>query len=529
VNGIVWVCVVAGGLILGQEPAGKEGRKAELANTFFTTGVIPQLRIEVSEPELAKLRSNNRAYVRCTIVENSQTTYPDMAIKLKGAAGSFRDWNDRPALTINSDKFSSGQSFHGLDKFHLNNSVQDDTYCQEWICESICRSAGLPATRVTHARVWLNGRDVGLYVLKEGFDRSFLKRHFKNADGNLYDGGFLQDIDANLEKDEGKDADDRTDLRALERACRIPDETQRFQAVAELLDVELFLTFVAFEAMACHWDGYAYNRNNYRIYFDPSDRKARFLPHGMDQMFGDTGSGVFRHPGSLVGSTVFQNRAWYTRYRERVREVLPHFSPEVLFPRLDALRERVQPVLTAIDPQRGREFDERLRGVKDRIKARHENLKQQIVHDDPLPPKFDKDGHLPLPEWFAVKETGDAVTEEVEIENRKAYLIRCGEGGRCVASWRRKIRLQRGKYELHARVKTDNVVSLNEDRGHGAGLRISGSQRENGVVGNESWKSIVYELSIDEPEREVVLVAELRSARGQAWFERDGFRLTKKP
>ena len=80
----------------------------------------------------------------------------------------------------------------GLDKFHLNNSVQDGTYMNEDPVRRDGPGDGLPAARGTHALVELNGRKVGFYVLKEGFDKTFLRRHFKDANGNLYDGGFLQ-------------------------------------------------------------------------------------------------------------------------------------------------------------------------------------------------------------------------------------------------------------------------------------------------------------------------------------------------
>ena len=74
-----------------------------------------------------------------------------VALKLKGAAGSFREWDDRPALTLNMHKFNKGGTFHGLVKFHLNNSVQDETYLHELLCSELFRRAGIPAPRVTRA------------------------------------------------------------------------------------------------------------------------------------------------------------------------------------------------------------------------------------------------------------------------------------------------------------------------------------------------------------------------------------------
>src|SRR5207245_4926516 len=117
----------------------------------------------------------------------------------KGSAGSRRDLNDRPALTLNFDHFQEGQRFHGLDKVHLNNSVQDPSYLTELLCGDLFRAADVPAARTTHARVELNGRDLGLYVLKEGFNKTFLRRYFKNVKGTLFYGGFLSVISETMQ------------------------------------------------------------------------------------------------------------------------------------------------------------------------------------------------------------------------------------------------------------------------------------------------------------------------------------------
>jgi hypothetical protein len=181
---------------------------------------------------------------------------------------------------------------------------------------------------VAHARLRLNGRDAGLYVLKEGFDKKFLARHFIAAEGNLYDGGFCQEIDGDLERDEGQGPDDHADLRALRDACQAPDTELRWKQLDQLLDVDAFLAFTALELMTCHWDGYCLNRNNYRLYFDPTSHQAHFFPHGMDQMFGDPGASILEWPGALVAAAVMQNPEWRTRYRQRLRALLPSMVAE---------------------------------------------------------------------------------------------------------------------------------------------------------------------------------------------------------
>jgi spore coat protein CotH len=354
-------------------------RKPDLSDAFFRRGEIPRLKIEIAQTELERLQQNHRVYVRAQVVENDKTGYQSVGIKLKGAAGSFRGLDDRPALTLNFDKFRDGQKFHDLDKIHLNNSVQDASYLNELICSELFLAAGVPTPRTTHARVWLNGRDLGFYVLKEGFDQTFLKRYFKNPKGNLYDSGFLQEIDADLEKDSGDGPDDHSDLKALASAAGDEDHARRFRRLGELLDVDQFLTFMALEQMCGHWDGYCNTRNNYRVYFDPATGKAHFFPHGMDQMFGDPHASVLQTPGALVAQAVMSNPKWRARYRDRLVELLPLFSPgDNLSKRLDEIHARTRPVLAAKGQEHAREHDGQLRYLKGQLAARAKNLQQQL-------------------------------------------------------------------------------------------------------------------------------------------------------
>lgn len=354
-------------------------RKPDRSDAFFQRGEIPRLRIEIDKPQLDRLNQDQRQYVRATIIENDKTEYQSVGIKLKGAAGSFRGLDDRPALTLNFDKFREGQKFHDLDKIHLNNSVQDASYLNEIICSELFLAAGVPTPRTTHARVWLNGRDLGFYVLKEGFDQTFLKRYFKNPKGNLYDSGFLQEIDADLEKDSGDGPDDHSDLRALARAAADEDHTRRFKRLGELLDIDQFLTFMALEQMCGHWDGYCNTRNNYRVYFDPATGKAHFFPHGMDQMFGDPQAGVLHAPGALVAQAIMSNPKWRAQYRDRLLELLPLFAPtDNLLKRVDEICARTRPVLASMGLEYAREHDMQARHLKAVLAERARNLKEQL-------------------------------------------------------------------------------------------------------------------------------------------------------
>jgi len=523
------------------EPEGSRSKTADALSAseqFFAQGTIPELRIKIADAEMEILKSSprtfvigdERPYVQATIYENGDQVYEKVALKLKGSAGSYRPVDDRPALTINVAKFEKEQTFHGLGKFHLNNSVQDDTYLHEWLCEELFRAAKVPATQVTHARVWLNDRDLGLYVLKSAFDKSFLLKHFPDAKGNLYEGGFVQDIDAELEKDSGKGPDDRSDLTALLQACREPDPSVRWTKVEQLLNVDQFISFMAMEMMVGHWDGYTLNHNNYRLYFDRKSNQAHFLPHGMDQVFGNAHASIIDFPSSIMGSTVMLNSPWRARYRERVGELLNLLSPtDNLLRRIDLVNDRLRPILYRMNPQSATDHDERVKRLKDRIVARVESLIQQRSKPDPTPREFDESGRLQLADWYPVSESPDAKLEVVEVRRGpKAYSIQyMGKNG-VNASWRCKTLLAKGKYVLHAKMKSERINAA-DDNNHavGAGIRVSGMSRSNVRKGTVNWTPVEFEFSVIEDLRNIEFVAELRGKRGQVWFEVESMYLTR--
>jgi hypothetical protein len=506
--------------------------KADETDALFADGRIVRLRIEATPAEVETFKKEQRQYAKVLLTEQGGGVFDQVATKIKGAAGSSRPWNDRPALTLNMSKFHKGQSFHGLHKWHLNNSVQDETYLNELICAEIFKAAKIPAPRVAHARVWLNGRDVGLYVLKEGFDKTFLRRHFASARGNLYDGGFVQDVDADLKKDEGNDPDDRKDLKALANAAREADPQKRWAEIPRRLDVDAFLSFMVVERMIGHWDGYANNANNYRLYFDPSrGNKAYFLPHGMDQMFGDPGVSMLDHPRPLLSRAMMEHDPWRLRYRQRMKELLPLLDPPEKWTKLiDSVAKRLEPAINEFDPKAAKAYPEAVKGFRERFVARVEHLRREVNAPDPAPLAMEKDGLARIDEWQPAPEHEDAKVEKLDKvksgAGREAYRIQVGkkEGG--VASWRRTVLLARGHYVLTGVCKLKDVKPLEPGSESGVTLRFDGGARSVRLEGTSDWKTIVCELEIKEDRKQVELIAEVRAKTGEVWFDAAGFSVT---
>jgi hypothetical protein len=503
---------------------------------FFTQGVIPELRIFVTDAEFATLvsapsqlaKSEPLTYVHAGILEGRSKRYEDVAIKLEGGPGDFRPVKDRPSLTISMDRFQKKLNFHGFTKFHLCNSVQDETYINEWLAAELFRAANVPAPLVTHARIWLNTRELGLYVLKAEPDSSFLARHFGQGNGNVYEGGLVRDIDADLSSEEGEG--DQSDLKALLAACREPSLTSRWDRLEKLLNIEEFISFMAMELMLGHRYGYTVSHNDYRLFFDAATRRAHFLPYGTDRVFINTEDSIVDFPSSVAASAVMQNPAWRARYRERIGELLPLFSPpDEILQRVDTIHDRLRPAFTTMAQHLALTHNSHVRDLKERIEERAENLAAQVMEPDPKPDRFDRSGRLTLDTWSWATESAGAVLQVVGLPKvPRAYSITCSSAENCHASWRCKALLGKGNYVLHAKIKADKITGADEKRQlSGAGIRVAGAPPSNYRKGTFNWTPFEMAFTVPEEMRMVEFVLEIRARRGQVWFDADSIFLTR--
>jgi len=335
---------------------------------IFDEPTVLDFRLQLNKTNLTALRDNPREYTLATVVVNTQP-FTNVGVKLKGLAGSFRPVDDRPALTLHFSKWAPGRRLFGLRRLHLNNSVQDESRVSEYLGSGLFRAAGVPTPRVAWATVQINDRALGLYVLKEAFETEFLRLFFGSEQGNLYDGGFLQDIDRDLELESGNGPDDRSDLKALLAAVQERSLAKRWDRLQAVLDVDRFATFAALSVMTADWDGYPLNRNNYRIYFRPGDGRAVFMPHGMDQLFQRSHMELDSGWSGCVAWALFDTPQGRELYEGRCRQLFTNvFRLEYLTNTISSATTLIRPV----DPQTARAAE----WFADQVTTRHRVLRR---------------------------------------------------------------------------------------------------------------------------------------------------------
>jgi spore coat protein H len=388
---------VAGGMILALVlglPACRQADSPPSAETsveLFSGRRLPHLVIEIPAEELKVLENSernaggtfSRPDVTATVREGA-AVYRQVGLHLKGSKGSFRALEGKPAFTLHFDSFMAGQRFHGLEKISLNNSVQDPSLLCEQLGREAFRAAGVPVPRATHATVEFNGRPLGVFVLLEGWNKQFLKRHFRDAGGNFYEADPGQDITGNLVVKSGDHPQDRSALDRLVAAVQEPDLTQRWTALQQALDVDQFISGMAVESLIGHWDGYVRNRNNYRVFHDRVSDRLVFMPHGMDQLYAlrrvkRWNPQLLPMARGLVATAILETEEGRSRYLRRMADLNGSIIDwHALSNHLTETSARLQPLLAA-DPATLTEQRSTAARLYERIPQWSESFRQQLA------------------------------------------------------------------------------------------------------------------------------------------------------
>lgn len=469
----------------------------------------------------------DRPQVKVTVRE-AGTVYTNVALHLKGAAGSFRRFDDKPALTLNFSKHAKGQQFHGLSKLSLNNSVQDPTFLCEAVCRELFEAAGVPAPRADFATVLINGRDLGLYVMVEGYNKDFLRRHFSNVKGNLYDGGFCQDIHRNMEVDSGEHPEDRSGIQQLLSAAREPSPSERWARLGKALDVDRFVSMLALEVLTCHWDGYSMNRNNYRLFHDLETGRMVFMPHGMDQMFSwpdgrmRTDSSIYPGVNGVISQAVLTTPEGEQLYRKRLGILHTNLlAPGKVVGRVRELAGRIRPTLAAYSPHLAQNHDQAVEYLCERINQRAQSVQFQLAAATEVLP-FDENGVAHLDNWHAASSgrTRGLRMDTTEEDGTPLLEIRSTRGG--TGSWRTRVLLPAGRYVFEGRARASGRAA-----GGRVALRISGVPMSGETVAQPGWIDLRFPFEVHQMVAEHVLVCEFSGPGGEVAFDASSLRLIR--
>lgn len=516
--------------------------------SWFEPAAPHRLELRFSEGSLRSLRQDRRAYVPATLLSDGLGV-TNVAVRVKGRTGSLQPIDGRPALTLEFDRFEPGRRFHGYRKLHLNNAAEDPSRLHEVLGSAIAEAAGTPVPRVTHAVVTLNGRSLGLYVVREGFAPEFFSRHFSRADGPLYEPepGPGCDINGPMRLSDGRLPDATHGLPALAAAAAEPDPALRWTRLAPLLDREGFISFLALETLLGHRDGYSQARNNYRLYQDPATGRHAFLLSGMDRLLERPDAPLPPRFNGVLAQALVESEDGRRLYQSRLGALHANVLRAVDWPaRIAAWTRRLEPALTRAE---FRELQRESAGLQERLRSRIAFLDRALTQPTPAPIPFVNDVAT-LSGWRPVDAPTDAA--QGRMEERPAQspeptppsgtraspptpaslgTLAIVAGPRTSASWRTKVHLAQGRYRFEAVVHTFGLAPLPFGRNHGASLAVDGRTPDGTLflTGNHAATRLQGEFTIQDRLKEVELACVVRASGGTALFERDSLRLVRLP
>src|SRR5439155_7327207 len=166
--------VVVGLPLAGAAQTTPTPKVVDPADQFFDDSVLHDVYLTMNMKDWQTLQIHylDNDYYTCNFKWRT-TTLTSIAIRSRGTGSRNQA---KPGLRVDFDRNVTGQKFLGLKSFILRNNTQDASSMHERIAMQLFRRIGLPAPREAHTRLWVNNRYVGMYMIVESVDKTFLQK-----------------------------------------------------------------------------------------------------------------------------------------------------------------------------------------------------------------------------------------------------------------------------------------------------------------------------------------------------------------
>jgi hypothetical protein len=299
-------------------------RRSVLILALAAVGVLPRVAhaqgqedfFDDTQLQEVRLVVNTRDWQTLKELADENTYYPaDMTWKgvttrnigIRSRGSGTRN-GIKPGLRVDFNRYLTNQTFLGMKAVILDNAYSDPSTIRESVAMKLFAKMGLPVPREAHARLYVNNEYVGVYVLVESIDRTFINRVYGDAEANTEQGGFLYEYKwlynwyfnylgsdlatyAALFRPQTRDTDAISTLFSpIEGMIRTINESadQDFTAsVGKYLDLQEVVKYLGVETFTVEWDGLAGNWtvNNFYLYRFRSTNVAELIPWDKDHAF----------------------------------------------------------------------------------------------------------------------------------------------------------------------------------------------------------------------------------------------------
>jgi spore coat protein H len=293
----------------------------------------------------------------------------------------------------------------------------------EPLAYELYRMAGVPSPIAQHVRLSMDGHNLGIHLLIEQPNKSFLARNGRDDTGNLYKLAWYGQNSTEQHQKRTNLRSSHADLLQLLDGLKNRSAAEQWEFIEKNFNVEECASYYAVNMCIQNWDGFF---NNYYAYHDSgSTGKWEIYPWDEDKTWGDYdgassnydwyempftygmagnqsprdfarwGSGIFggvswwRPPGPFSGP-LLANPEFRKRFLARVQEICAtKFTIQTFFPIIDAMEKRLEPevrlraTILHQDPrQMLREFADDMDSFREQVQNRRKFILKQLARSE---------------------------------------------------------------------------------------------------------------------------------------------------
>mgnify|MGYP000666067043 CR=1 FL=1 len=330
--------------------------------TIFLRDQVHRIDFTLTEQAIGQINTRSENWGQAAMTFDDQH-YDAVGLRLKGSA-SFDLMDGKPAFKVDMNKGVPGTRLRTLKGFNLHNgNVYDPTRARDHISYRLAREAGLMAPRVGWTDVYVNGTYFGIYMIIEQHDDQMIEVNFPGlgetgymfepneaSGGGFSWGDFGGGGIGGWDLEEGAEPPAPEIITALQSADELVAGNASDAAIEELwnhVDKESLLSYMAWEAVISHTDGYK-APNNWRVFVHPVDAKVHLVPAGAEWTWDNSPSPLSW--GGNLAQFCLDNRGCRRDYGARALEVAAMVDDIDLRTDFEEVSDMLAPYLAA-DPR----------------------------------------------------------------------------------------------------------------------------------------------------------------------------------
>ena len=237
-------------------------------------------------------------YVPCEVKYNGTQWYR-VGIRFKGNSSLYSANSNKLPLKLKFNEFEdiypaiAGQRFYGFKSLSLKSNFKDESEIHENVAAQLFRDFGLKSSHTSFYKLYVDYGSgpvyYGLYTLVEEVDDTVIKTQYADDTGNLYkpEDGAASFATGTFNTYEFAKKTNESDLDysdvqalydALNSSLRLTDTATWKANLEKILDVPIFLKWLAANNVMQNWDTYGVMTHNFYLYRNPETGLFEWIP-----------------------------------------------------------------------------------------------------------------------------------------------------------------------------------------------------------------------------------------------------------